>query len=153
MLASDKCPRNSKCKEQVVDFAFILYARAFLKFTTCTPQFSYYDLNACQSRYLHLVHQYLWRWAMPDIGRSQDFRTPPVSRFPKAYKVPYTSRLALFAWLSMKRLRGATSSPISMLKILSASTASSTETCRMVRCSGSMVVSQRVSGFISPRPL
>ncbi len=79
-----------------------------------------------------------------------------VSRFTKSYiHTPrlYTSKFAFLAWLSINLLRGATSSPISILNTLSASTASSMPTCRIVRRAGSIVVSHRVSGFISPRPL
>src|SRR6266699_3806167 len=66
---------------------------------------------------------------------------------------PYTSRFAFFAWLSINLFLGATSSPISMLKVLSASTASSIFTFNIVLLDGSIVVSQSVSGFISPRRL
>ena len=46
-----------------------------------------------------------------------------------------------------------TSSPISLVKMASASTASSIVTCSSVRASGSIVVFQSCSGFISPNPL
>src|SRR6266516_5518049 len=75
--------------------------------------------------------------------------------FVNIYKsnIPYTSKLAFFAWLSMNRFLGPTSSPISMLNVLSASTASSILTFNTVLFAGSIVVSHKVSGFISPRPL
>jgi len=57
------------------------------------------------------------------------------------------------AFLSMNSRRGSTASPIKMVKISSAPTASSIVTLRRVRLSGFMVVSQSCSGFISPRPL
>ena len=65
----------------------------------------------------------------------------------------YTSTLAYFAFASINARRGGTSSPISMLNVRSASRASSTPTLRNTRASGSMVVSQSCSAFISPRPL
>src|SRR4029077_1674100 len=67
---------------------------------------------------------------------------------------PQTSRFwTYFALRSMKSLREATSSPISTEKRRSAATASSSVTCRSVRRSGSMVVSQSWMASISPRPL
>lgn len=65
----------------------------------------------------------------------------------------YTSTLAYFAFASMKARRGGTSSPISIEKISLATCASSIETCCRIRVSGSIVVSQSCSAFISPRPL
>ena len=53
----------------------------------------------------------------------------------------------------MKSLRGSTFSPMRMVKVSSAATASSRVMRRNVRFSGSMVVSQSSWGFISPRPL
>jgi hypothetical protein len=53
----------------------------------------------------------------------------------------------------MKSRRGSTRSPISVLKISSASAASPTDTCSRVRVSGFMVVSHSWSAFISPNPL
>ncbi len=67
--------------------------------------------------------------------------------------IPYTSRFAYFAWSSMNCRRGGTSSPISMLKMRSASAALVMVTCRSSRVSGFMVVSQSCSSFISPSPL
>ena len=51
-----------------------------------------------------------------------------------------------------KRLRAA-SSPIRVSKVLSASCASTTDTCLRVRRAVPIVVSQSSSGFISPNPL
>ncbi len=65
----------------------------------------------------------------------------------------YTSTLAYFAFASMKARRGGTSSPISIEKISLATCASSIETCCRIRVSGSIVVSQSCSAFISPSPL
>src|SRR5690606_26162411 len=66
----------------------------------------------------------------------------------------YTSRLAtLSALSSMNSRRGSTTSPIRVLKIWSAATASSIFTCSRRRVSGLTVVSHSCSGFISPRPL
>lgn len=66
----------------------------------------------------------------------------------------YTSRLAtVFARDWMKCLRGGTSSPMSIRNTSSARSASSTVTRNIFRCTGSIVVSQSCSGFISPRPL
>src|ERR671933_632739 len=53
----------------------------------------------------------------------------------------------------MNRRRYSTTSPISFEKSISASAASSIETCCSVRVSGSIVVSRNCSAFISPRPL
>jgi uncharacterized protein YbjT (DUF2867 family) len=65
-----------------------------------------------------------------------------------------TSMLATrSALLSMKARRGSTSSPISIVKTRSASSASSSWTRRSRRTDGSIVVSQSCAGFISPRPL
>ena len=65
----------------------------------------------------------------------------------------YASILAYFACCSMNSLRGSTSSPISIEKILSASAAFSMVTWRRSLFSGSIVVSQSCSASISPRPL
>ena len=65
----------------------------------------------------------------------------------------YTSMVASSAWVAMNSRRGSTWSPISLVKILSAPTASSMVTRRSVRVSGFMVVSHSCSGFISPSPL
>ena len=53
----------------------------------------------------------------------------------------------------MKSLLGPTSPPIKVVKILSASIASSTVTWNKDLLSGSMVVSHNWSGIISPNPL
>src|SRR5215472_13478107 len=53
------------------------------------------------------------------------------------------------AFFSMNSRRGSTASPIRMVKISSAPTASSMLTRRSVRVSGFMVVSQSCSGFRS----
>jgi hypothetical protein len=64
------------------------------------------------------------------------------------------SRLrTLRALSSMNFRRGSTSSPMRVEKMSSASYASSIFTCRSVRVSGFIVVSQSCVGFISPRPL
>ena len=66
----------------------------------------------------------------------------------------YTSRLATFRALpTMKSRRGSTTSPIKVENIWAASSMSPTRTCNKVRTSGSRVVFQSWSGFISPRPL
>src|ERR1700692_1175484 len=57
------------------------------------------------------------------------------------------------AFSSMNLRRASTFSPISVVKISSAATASSSFTWRSVRVSAFMVVSQSCSAFISPRPL
>jgi hypothetical protein len=66
---------------------------------------------------------------------------------------PYTSSRAYRAFCSMKRRRGATSLLMRMVKVSSASAASSMVTLWRVRVSGFMVVSHSCSGFISPKPL
>src|SRR5437667_12232030 len=67
---------------------------------------------------------------------------------------PYTSRFFTSSALSSMNLRRfSTSSPISVEKISSLSTASSRRTTSSVRFSGFMVVSASCSAFISPRPL
>ncbi len=53
----------------------------------------------------------------------------------------------------MKSRRGSTTSPISLVKMSSASSTSLTFTCSSERTSVLSVVSQSCSGFISPRPL
>ena len=53
----------------------------------------------------------------------------------------------------MNSFRGSTFSPIKMVNVSSAFTASSRVIRRSVRFSGSMVVSHSSWGFISPRPL
>ena len=65
----------------------------------------------------------------------------------------YASMLALRALRSMNSRRGATSSPMSIEKMRSASAASAIDTCFKIRFCGSIVVSQSCSGFISPKPL
>jgi hypothetical protein len=65
-----------------------------------------------------------------------------------------TSMLATRSALpSMKARRGSTSSPISIVKTRSASSASSSWTRSRRRTDGSIVVSQSCAGFISPKPL
>ena len=59
--------------------------------------------------------------------------------------------LRALSWMNSRR--GSTTSPISLVKRSSASATSSISTCNSVRASGSSVVSQSWSGFISPRPL
>ena len=54
-------------------------------------------------------------------------------------------------WMKVRRL--STSSPMRMVKVSSASAASSRVTCLRIRCSGSIVVSHSSWSFISPRPL
>jgi hypothetical protein len=74
----------------------------------------------------------------------------PLARKPGAYVVfvprailNYTSRFDTFnAFFSMNSRRGSTASPISVVNISSAATASSMRTCRTRRVSGLMVVSQ-----------
>ena len=71
-----------------------------------------------------------------------------------AAKPDQTSRFWTFrASVLMKSLRGSTRSPISIVKMASASAASSTSARSSVRVSGFIVVSQSWSAFISPRPL
>src|SRR3989304_5559309 len=57
------------------------------------------------------------------------------------------------AFFSMNSLRGSTWSPISFVKISSASVSSPISTRRSSRDSGFIAVSHSCSGFISPRPL
>jgi pyridoxine 4-dehydrogenase len=57
------------------------------------------------------------------------------------------------AFFSMNSRRGSTESPINVVKMSSAATASSMRTCIRRRVSGLMVVSHNCSAFISPRPL
>ena len=64
---------------------------------------------------------------------------------------PRFATLSALSWMNSRR--GSTSSPISRPKRSSASSASRTLTWRSVRTSGSSVVSQSCSAFISPRPL
>ena len=73
---------------------------------------------------------------------------------PLAAMPDQTSRFATVSALrSMKSRRGSTWSPISVVKISSAATASSIRTCISRRVCGLTVVSHSCSGFISPRPL
>jgi hypothetical protein len=66
---------------------------------------------------------------------------------------PYTSTLAVSAFSWMNSRRGSTTSPISLVKMSSASSASLTFTCSSERALVSSVVSHNWPGFISPRPL
>src|SRR6185312_15550123 len=68
-------------------------------------------------------------------------------------KAAHTSTLAVSALSWMKSRRGSTSSPISFVKMSSASSTSFTFTCSSERTLVSSVVSQSCPGFISPRPL
>src|ERR1700675_2638136 len=65
----------------------------------------------------------------------------------------YTSTLALSELSWMNSRRGSTTSPISLVKMSSASSTSLTLTCSSERALTSRVVCQSCSGFISPRPL
>ena len=65
----------------------------------------------------------------------------------------YASIFAYFAFFSINSRLGGTSSPMSILKMRSASAALSIVTCRRVLELGFIVVSQSCSAFISPRPL
>ena len=65
----------------------------------------------------------------------------------------HTSTLALSALSWMNSRRGSTTSPISLVKMSSASSTSLIFTCSSERALVSSVVSQSCSGFISPRPL
>src|SRR3989338_6521822 len=99
--------------------------------------------------------------AIAEVFRGEDGEPPlldrcchPSENSGNVYKVSYTSRFATScACCSMNCFRGSTSSPIRSVNILSASTASSIVTKRVLLLPGSMVVSQSWSGFISPRPL
>src|SRR5882757_1651017 len=66
---------------------------------------------------------------------------------------PHTSTLALSELSWMNSRRGSTTSPISLVKISSASSTSLIFTCNSERSLMSSVVSQSWPGFISPRPL
>src|ERR1700674_1224920 len=65
----------------------------------------------------------------------------------------HTSTFALSELSWMNSRRGSTTSPISLVKISSASSTSLTFTCSSERSLVSSVVDQSCSGFISPRPL
>src|SRR5690606_13410666 len=79
---------------------------------------------------------------------------PPGGRRERRAPRGQMSRLdTLSALSSMNSRRGSTTSPIRVLKIWSAATASSIRTCSRRRVSGLTVVSHSCSGFISPRPL
>ncbi len=65
----------------------------------------------------------------------------------------YTSTTALSELSWMNSRRGSTMSPISLVKMSSASSTSLIFTCSIVRSLVSSVVCQSCSGFISPRPL
>src|SRR5206468_48158 len=67
--------------------------------------------------------------------------------------LPHTSTLALSELSWMNSRRGSTTSPISLVKISSASSTSLIFTCSSERSLVSSVVSQSWPGFISPRPL
>jgi hypothetical protein len=66
---------------------------------------------------------------------------------------PHTSTLALSELSWMNSRRGSTTSPISLVKMSSASSTSLILTCSSERSLVSSVVSQSWLGFISPRPL
>jgi hypothetical protein len=65
----------------------------------------------------------------------------------------YASIRAYFAFFSINSRRGATSSPMSILKVWSHSAAFSIVARRRVRVAGFMVVSHNCTSFISPKPL
>src|SRR6266850_2292759 len=67
--------------------------------------------------------------------------------------LPHTSTLALSELSWMNSRRGSTTSPISLVKMSSASSTSLIFTCSSERSLVSRVVSQSWPGFISPRPL
>ena len=67
--------------------------------------------------------------------------------------MPHTSTLALSELSWMNSRRGSTTSPISLVKMSSASSTSLIFTCSSERSLVSSVVSQSWLGFISPRPL
>ena len=67
--------------------------------------------------------------------------------------LPHTSTLALSELSWMNSRRGSTTSPISLVKMSSASSTSLIFTCSSERSLVSSVVSQSWLGFISPRPL
>src|SRR5579871_4673169 len=68
-------------------------------------------------------------------------------------RLPQISMVADSELSWMNSRRGSTTSPISLVKMSSASSTSLTFTCMSVRASVSRVVSQSWSAFISPRPL
>src|SRR3954468_9328069 len=67
--------------------------------------------------------------------------------------LPHTSTVALSELSWMNSRRGSTTSPISLVKMSSASSTSLIFTCSSERSLVSSVVSQSWPGFISPRPL
>lgn len=78
-------------------------------------------------------------------------RPAPGRGGPARLQVSRFSTFSAFCWMNSRR--GSTTSPMSLVKMSSASARSSTFTCRRVRASGSSVVSHSCSGFISPSPL
>jgi hypothetical protein len=66
---------------------------------------------------------------------------------------PHTSTVAVSAFSWMNSRRGSTTSPISLVKMSSASSIALTLTCSSERALVSSVVSQSWFGFISPKPL
>src|ERR1700722_19302174 len=98
-----------------------------------------------------------------DVGQGCPQTTGPSGAAPLPRAIPAggkrtsSNQMSRFdtcsAFFSMNSRRGSTASPISVVKISSAATASSMRTCSSRRVSGLMVVSQSCSGFISPSPL
>ena len=86
---------------------------------------------------------------LPTASREEGRRATEAALEP----VAYTSTLALSELSWMNSRRGSTMSPISLVKMSSASSTSLIFTCSIVRSLVSSVVCQSCSGFISPRPL
>src|SRR5882724_1733431 len=84
---------------------------------------------------------------------SANLRQPPQKSSNLRRRYLYTSTLALSELSWMNSRRGSTTSPISLVKMSSASSTSLIFTCSSDRASMSSVVSQSWLGFISPRPL
>src|SRR5262249_35763817 len=80
-----------------------------------------------------------------------------LGQFPSSASRRHSNQISRFttssALSSMNLRRASTFSPISVVKISSAATASSSFTCNRVRVSAFIVVSQSCSAFISPSPL
>ena len=90
---------------------------------------------------------------LPDGSMVPVSRWPPSTMYWIGGTPPYTSTLALSELSWMNSRRGSTTSPISLVKMSSASSTSLILTCSIERSLVSSVVSQSWPGFISPRPL
>jgi hypothetical protein len=107
--------------------------------------------STAKSRGTHSNPTRRWHRGPAMLHKSASYRAPPYNGL--LGSVAQTSTLALSELSWMNSRRGSTTSPISLVKMSSASSTSLIFTCSSERASVSSVVSQSCSGFISPRPL